>query len=375
MTLGSGSLASGPVRVLHLIGDREPRGSHRFAVELADAQQALGLDVAVAAMSGRDSVPGETLDIDVIDLDGPSLLQRRRVRQRVAGVDVVVTHGPGPGEACSRLLGGSVPFVYRHIRDTRGWTPRPPMPSGPRYLKRAAAVVALSSGSRADLIDRYGLRPAHVKVIPTGIDVAGVVPASATGRLEARERLGISPSTFAVVAAGPLVAAQGGDVLIRAVAPMDDTVVVFTGSGPERDRWALLADGLAPGKVIFASGMGRSGAAEACAVADVLVRPSTWGDSLPRSLMEAAACSLPIVATSTGSMEAIVRPGGSGILVQSGDVEALRTALVSLRDDPAERELLGRGARAVVAGMFDLRAVAQTWNDLLASIASSAREG
>jgi glycosyltransferase involved in cell wall biosynthesis len=86
-----------------------------------------------------------------------------------------------------------------------------------------------------------------------------------------------------------------------------------------------------------------------CAVA---VLPSTYGEGLPKALLEAAACARPIVAADIPGCREIVRPGQSGILVPPGDVAALAAALGELAGDPARRSALGRGGRALVEREF-----------------------
>lgn len=93
---------------------------------------------------------------------------------------------------------------------------------------------------------------------------------------------------------------------------------------------------------------------------DAVVLPS-HGEGLPRSLLEAASCALPIVATDVPGCRDVVEHGVNGFLVPAGDSEALARAIRRLFDDPAEAAQMGRAGREKVRREFDVRIVlAQT---------------
>jgi glycosyltransferase involved in cell wall biosynthesis len=73
---------------------------------------------------------------------------------------------------------------------------------------------------------------------------------------------------------------------------------------------------------------------------------------LPASLLEAAACGLPIVATDTAGAREVVTNGDNGLLVPVGDVPALAKALRILIDDAGLRGRMGQRSRALAERMF-----------------------
>jgi glycosyltransferase involved in cell wall biosynthesis len=93
--------------------------------------------------------------------------------------------------------------------------------------------------------------------------------------------------------------------------------------------------------------------------AQIAVFPSTYGEGLPKSLLEAAACARPIVAADIQGTREIVRHGETGILVPPGDLSALAEAIAALAGDPARRTELGRGGRALVEREFAETIVAE----------------
>lgn len=85
--------------------------------------------------------------------------------------------------------------------------------------------------------------------------------------------------------------------------------------------------------------------------AHVAVLPS-YREGLPKSLLEAAACGLPLVATDVPGCREICREGETGLLVPPRDPAALAGALARLAADAELRRRLGANARRAVEEEF-----------------------
>ena len=87
----------------------------------------------------------------------------------------------------------------------------------------------------------------------------------------------------------------------------------------------------------------------------------SYREGLPKSLLEAAACGLPIVTTDAPGCREVVRDGVNGLLVPVRDAEALAAALKKLIDDPELRRSMGEQSRVLAETEFGLETViAQT---------------
>ena len=89
---------------------------------------------------------------------------------------------------------------------------------------------------------------------------------------------------------------------------------------------------------------------------DITVLPS-YREGTPRSLLEAAACGLPLIASDAPGCREIVQPGVNGLLVPPRDAPALAAAIRQLYHDPLARQRLGQASRAKAVAEFDQRLV------------------
>lgn len=90
--------------------------------------------------------------------------------------------------------------------------------------------------------------------------------------------------------------------------------------------------------------------------ADVVVLPS-YREGCPKSLIEAAACALPLVTTDVPGCRDVVRHKVEGLLVPARDAHALAEAIAQLDDDRELARRLGAAARARAVAEYDERTV------------------
>ena len=92
------------------------------------------------------------------------------------------------------------------------------------------------------------------------------------------------------------------------------------------------------------------------ATADMVVLPS-YREGLPKSLIEAAACALPLVTTDVPGCREVVTHEVDGLLVPVKDAKALASAIERLHLDPVWARELGLAARARALREFDEKIV------------------
>ena len=202
-------------------------------------------------------------------------------------------------------------------------------------LYRKAQVVAVSEGTKADLVD-LGFDKSQISVVTNG-----VVPPSANAYPR-------SPHPT-LLCMGRLKPQKSVDVLIRAlpavVAQLPDLHVDIVGQGPDRPRLERLAWSLGlAGHVYFHGYVTSEVLEEIAGAAWSAVCPSSfegWGVVC----MEASARGLPVVASDVPGLRESVRDGETGVLFPYGDTDALATALTSLLQDAGRRAAMGAAGK------------------------------
>jgi glycosyltransferase involved in cell wall biosynthesis len=84
------------------------------------------------------------------------------------------------------------------------------------------------------------------------------------------------------------------------------------------------------------------------------VLPTVYGEGVPKTLIEAAACGRPIVTTDTPGCRDICVDGVNGLLVPPGDQQALERAIGRLVHDPDLRHRMGGEGRRIAEQSFGI---------------------
>lgn len=84
----------------------------------------------------------------------------------------------------------------------------------------------------------------------------------------------------------------------------------------------------------------------------VVVLPTTYGEGVPRILVEGASCGLPLIASNASGCREIVKPGVNGYLVTAGDLGELVDALKRLLSDSSLRARMGSASRRIAEDAY-----------------------
>ena len=128
----------------------------------------------------------------------------------------------------------------------------------------------------------------------------------------------------------------------------------------EASRAALRVAGDGPAAAVLdgVPGITRLGALPADDVrremehAAALVVPSVWYENFPRTIVEAFAAGLPVIASRIGALAGIVADGTTGLLFEPGDAQDLAQKIAWAKAHPAEMAAMGRLARAQYEAQF-----------------------
>ena len=242
---------------------------------------------------------------------------------------------------------------------------------GPRWREVAYRLTdplcTLTTNVSQAGVDRYvrvGATPKEkIRYHPNGLDIAAYAPDGAA-RSRIRAELGVRDG-FLWLAAGSLLPPKDYPTMLAAAARlrgrMPGFVLAVAGEGPQREslletQQALRLD---DGTVRFLGS--RGDLPDLMRAADAFVMSSAY-EGLPMVLLEASAAALPIVATDVGGNKEVVLSGETGLVVPSGDADALAAAMRRVMTMPAaRRQAWGRTAREHVASGYGVERVVDRW--------------
>lgn len=168
-----------------------------------------------------------------------------------------------------------------------------------------------------------------------------------------REEIASVPRPFTVGwFSGRLRDFKGVHLLVEAVASLrDDTRLEILGWGPDEARLKAQAAELGLGdRFRIHPAMPSQQVPEFASRLDVAVMPSlttpAWKEQFGRMAMEAMACEVAVVGSSSGEVPFVI--GDAGLVFPEGDVAAMAECIRRLRDDPAlRRDLAVKGLARV----------------------------
>ncbi len=162
----------------------------------------------------------------------------------------------------------------------------------------------------------------YIEIIPNGVDMRRFHPSD---KSDARKKLGLPVDVILIGTVGRMVHVKGHDLLIKATARLKPHIhLALAGNGEEQATLMALVQELnLSSRVHF---LGHINHPEHVYPAfDLFCLPSR-AEGFPRSLIEAQACDIPVVATDVGGSSEAVCPR-TGHLTEAGNVEALARAL------------------------------------------------
>lgn len=234
----------------------------------------------------------------------------------------------------------------------------------PRAYRRAG-FHAISESTRDDLVAR-GVPPGQVRVIHPGVDAEHYAPLPGLDRTT-------HPSFLYV---GRLRRYKGLQFALEALAVARrrraDLTLTIAGSGEDRPRLEQLARRLGLGDAVRFLGF---------VTEDEKLRllRTCWANLFPSpkegwgiTVIEAAACATPSIASDSPGLRDSVRAGLTGHLVPHGDVAALAAQLLAYAEAPATVARLGAEARAW-AGQLSWEAAATATEQHLAGLIAAER--
>ena len=376
-----------PVRILHVIADLERArgGPAHVAVELAELMARRGHRVSVIATDrglppeyrdpdgrARHAARIEAYPIARPRFWGTSWAMRRRLAAVIPETDIVhlhslyLFHDWVTGAYCRRFgvpyivrpHGTLDPFLYRRHRWRKAVMER----LFQNAVLRRAAGLHYTTEEEQRISEPQALNP-RAWVVPIGIELGALSAPAPRERL--RERYPAIGSRKVVLFFGRLNFKKGLDTTIAAFATIararDDVFLLLAGpDGGQRaaaEQWVTEA-GIGD-RTLFTGMVTGAEKALVLAGSDIFVLPSL-SENFGLSVVEAAACSLPVVISDRINLCGDIAAADAG-LVGPPTVEAFAGHLRFLLDNPDTAAAMGRRGAALARDHYNWDALGERY--------------
>ena len=262
----------------------------------------------------------------------------------------------------------SVAFTFTaHGYDIR----RKPPPDFAARAAAARALITVSEANRRYIVEMFGVPLEHIRVIPCGVDTERFVPRAGPSP-QPSPSMGERVSLIVCVARHVKVKNLG--LLLDACALLRDRGMMFkcisVGDGPCRSELEARHTELhLDACVEFVGAQEQQQVLALWQRADIAALSSD-NEGMPVSLIEAAACGVPAVATAAGGVPELIEHGVTGVLSPPGDAIAFADALEMLLKDSNRCAAMGVAARQRAVEKFSLTrqvdALLALWSEVLA---------
>ncbi|MEV6242995.1 glycogen synthase [Lentzea sp. NPDC051838] len=309
--------------------------------------------------------------------------------QAVAGANLVHTHTwyANMGGHLAKLLHGIPHVVTAHSLEPRRPWKAEQLGGGYRIsswaertaYEHADAIIAVSDGMRADVLDAYpSLDPAKVHVVRNGIDSTAYRPVTETDALTA---YGIDPEKPIVAFVGRITRQKGVGHLVAAAHEIDPSAqIVLCAGAPDTPEIAeetrLAVEELSKtrtGVIWIQKMLEQTEVKQILSHATVFVCPSVY-EPLGIVNLEAMACGTAVVASDVGGIPEVVAHGETGLLVHydEHDLSTYRHALAQsineLVSDPERARRYGQAGRKRAEQEFSWSTMAEQTVEVYRSV-------
>ncbi len=226
---------------------------------------------------------------------------------------------------------------------------------------KSSCAVVRSEEIRDVLLKKSYLK--EIFVIPLAVELKRFYPRNMS---VLREKLGLDSSVVGYI--GRLVEEKGIIDFVRSLSILSKKDMKFqaliVGGGPCKKKLKRMVDNLELNgliRIIPAAPHNEIWKYYNCV--DILVVPShttkSWKEQFGRVLIEAMACGVPVIGSSSGEIPNIVRKTGGGLVFQEKNIKDLAGKIHELFRDGRKRKELGRRGREKVIELYSYRIAAK----------------
>jgi glycosyltransferase involved in cell wall biosynthesis len=217
-----------------------------------------------------------------------------------------------------------------------------------------AKYITNSETAKQSLVKEQGLNPRNISVIVNGIDLQKIdsIKMNRADRIKKRKSLGLNSEDFVISCVGRLHEQKGQEYLISAISLLKNNMknsmkdnnlkCLLIGDGDKKVEYIKQIKELGlTGKIRLLGS--RDDTIHILKSSDLFVLPTNY-EGMSNAILEAMACSLPIIVTEIPENKELITDGKQGLLVQPRNPEQLAEKIDFLVHDKKKRGVLARNA-------------------------------
>lgn len=361
---------SGKTKVLHLAHEMGVGGTQQVIRQLISSLDTNRYECRVACLDGMVGMIGEELQNNGIGFhvfNRQPGFDRQLIREIKSvlvseSIDIVHCHQYTPytyGVLAAMFTDVKVVFTEhgRFYPDSYSWKRRL---LNPMLQRRTDSIVAISAATADALAEYEWFSRGAIDVIYNGTDV------QPSRDSDAREALGIAPGTLVFGTIARFDPIKNLTMMIegfRAVhEQMPDTMLLMVGDGDEREELEATVEKAGLQDNVVFTGY-QSDTARYMSVIDVYLLTS-YSEGTSMTLLEAMATCKPPIVTAVGGNVEIVEHQKNGLVIESGDTNALAKHMAELVTDEQQRSRLGAAARQEYEARFSVSSMTEHYQSV-----------
>ena len=220
--------------------------------------------------------------------------------------------------------------------------------------KRAKAVVAVTNSLRQTAL--LAKPNQSIDVIPNGIDTSIFFPSTERDK---------NDNEFRLITVSRLIKRKGIQYVLKALSDIKDNSIGLTiiGEGNYENELRKMGKNLGlTGSVAFLGFRERDKIASYLRESDVFIL-SSLAEAFGNVIAEAMACGLPIIGANEGGIPDLVSKE-NGILVQPGNIEQIKSAITTMKNDKEMRIRMGKINAEKIVQKYCWEKIALAYNDV-----------
>lgn len=242
--------------------------------------------------------------------------------------------------------------------------------------KRCHVIACVAEAMRDQFIKERIGRQEQYEIVYSGMETEPFLHPPVT-RDAMRTQLGFKPDDFVLGTIARLAELKGHDDLLDALRPVfqvrPNLKLLWIGDGWWRERLLKRIHEMNLGDRIVTLGLvPPEDIPKYLQAMDVLAHPS-YREGLPRTVTQSLLSATPVIAYDVDGTSEVCIENMTGKLLQAGDLEGLREAVIWMMDHPTERSAMGERGREMCRKRFSARAMIERLETVYNAVLSTKR--